>query len=312
MRGFFDNRPLVFKKEQRLKLKILITGVTGQIGSRLAEKLGERHEIIAAVRDRTGFKGRYKTVLLDLSDPNSTKKAVELSAPDQIIHCAAITSPESCEKNKKLCQKVNAVGTAAIASAAVETGSRLIYLSTDLVFDGKKRFYNENDKPNPLSYYGFSKLEGEKAVSGTMRNYLIARTAIVFGKGLYRPEGGFADWLIKNLTEKNRLNLFTDQFRSHFYLGDCVRAIELLVESREKGLFHISGGNRESRYDFAIKLAEKLGLDRRLITATKMAGIPSVAKRPKDCSLDNSLLSKATGFVPLQIEEGLEAMKMEL
>jgi len=291
-------------------LRILITGVTGQIGSLLAMSLSKKHEIIAGVRVPKRFNGNYKTVRLDLNDFDTIKESIEEVRPDLIIHLASLTSTAFCEKNQELCEKINVEATAVLTTLSLSVGSRMVYLSTDLVFDGKKGNYNESDRPNPRSVYAKSKLEGEEAVKSIQPDSLIARTAIVIGKGLYN-NGGFAGWVIDSLKNGQRINLFTNQFRSHFFINDSIYALTLLLEKEESGLFHLSGGNRESRYDFAVSLAKNLNLDDSLIKPFEIENDSSTLKLRGDCSLDNAKLVKATGFVPTEIREMYDYLKKD-
>lgn len=277
-------------------MKIVVTGVTGQIGSRIAEYLSKDHEVIATVRN-SGIPLPYSVAEMDLANPASIFNLIKSARPDIVIHAAAITSPEICDKDRSLCTKINLEGTRRLAEACGEFSAKMVYLSTDLVFDGNGSLYTEDDIPNPLSVYAESKLKGEIAVRELLENSVVARTSIVFGKGIFR-EDGFTYWLIGNLAKRKKLELYTDQYRSHFYIGDCARAVAELALKKLKGLYHLSSGNRESRYDFAMKVAKHLSLDGTLIIPAKMEMHGDMAKRPKDCSLDNRKLLRETDFEP--------------
>ena len=289
-------------------MKILVTGAAGQIGHRAALHLGQRHHVVAAVRGG-GIPG-IESVTMDIAEPLSVRLAVDHVMPDAVVHCAAITNADDCEKHRALCRRVNVDGTRALAEEAARARAKMIYVSTDLVFDGRKGDYSENDKPNPLSYYAETKLEGELITAATIPDHAIARTAVVFGKGGIPPRG-FAVWLIETLRAGGKLRLYTDQFRSHFYLGDCAAAIGLMLENNLTGLYHLSPGRKESRHAFGMALADKLGLDRSLIEAISMDDAAMDARRPKDCSLSNAKLVAATGFEPMALGRSLEYLKTE-
>ncbi len=293
-------------------MKVLVTGATGQIGSRILTFVNEKHEAIAAGRRHVSgalnTHGNFKNVYMDLCDEKSIVSTVKSEKPDAVIHSAALTSPEKCEDDKDLCQNTNVEGSKTLAKACADIGAKMIYISTDLVFDGEKGDYTENDAPNPLNYYAESKLEGEIKILEQMPEAIIARTAIVYGRGAF-SEGGFASWLIGSLRRGEKIFLFTDQFRSHFYIEDCARAVSLLLEGEYGGLYHLSSGEKQSRYDFGMAVAETLGLDKSLITPITMDEKPSAAKRPKDVSLSNAKLVRDTDFKPTPLAEGLKLLK---
>jgi dTDP-4-dehydrorhamnose reductase len=289
-------------------MKILVTGAAGQIGHRIALHLRQMHHVVAAVR--SGAIADLECVEMDVTQPFSIRLAVDRAMPDAVVHCAAMTSADECERDRPACWHINVEGTRALAEECKAAGAKLLYLSTDLVFDGEKGNYTEEDAPNPLSYYAASKLEGEKAVAAILPSAIIARTAIVYGRGGVPPRG-FAVWLVDSLKAGEKVPLFTDQFRSHFYLEDCARAVAALLEGEHSGIYHLSPGWKQSRHDFGVAVAHALGLDERLIVPARMVDVPLDAKRPRDCSLANAKLVRATGFVPTPFADTLEMLKRE-
>ncbi len=289
-------------------MKILITGAAGQIGHRVVRHLAARHHVVAAIR--AGDISGIECVTMDIAEPLSVRIAVDHVMPDAVVHCAAMTNADECEKNHTLCRRVNVDGTRALAEESARVGARMVYVSTDLVFDGQKGDYAETDVPNPLSYYAETKLAGEQVVAAISAGYAIARTAIVFGKGGIPPRG-FVCWLVESLRAGKKVQLYTDQYRSHFYLGDCAAAIGLMLENNLTGLYHLSPGRKESRHAFGMVLAEKLGLDRSLIETIRMEDLAMDAKRPRDCSLANGKFVSATGFEPTALGKSLEYLKSE-
>jgi len=289
-------------------MRVLITGAAGQIGWRLAHFLREKHHVVATLR--SGHIGGLETVEMDVTEPLSIRLAVDRTEPDMVVHCAAMTDADECEREKKACWHINVEGTRALAEECANTGTRMIYVSTDLIFDGEKGNYTEADVPNPLSYYALSKLEGEKAVASILPSATIARIAIVYGLG-GMPARGFALWVLESLRQGKKIQLLTDQIRSHFYLGDCVRALGGILEGAHTGIFHLSPGRKESRYDFGVAVATALGLDTGLIEPVTLNDLPSDARRPKDVSLSNVKLARETGFVPTPFGETLEMLKKE-
>lgn len=290
-------------------MKILITGAGGQIGHRVALHLATRHHVVAAVRGAPV--AGLESVEMDIAQPLSVRMAVDRARPDAVVHCAAMTNADDCEKARYLCRRINVEGTKAVAEEAAKTGAAMFYFSSDLVFDGIKGDYTERDAPNPLSYYAETKLEGEAVVRSVLPDAIIARTAVVVGRGGVPPRG-FAEWLVDNLKRRVPVRLYTDQFRSHFYLGDCARAVALLLEGRHTGLFHLSPGRKESRHDFGMVLARQMRLDTALITPFALGDAAMAAHRPNDCSLSNQKLVATTGFAPLSFDAMIEALAKEM
>jgi len=293
-------------------MKILITGITGLVGSALADELRQRHDIIAAVRRPLKFEDTFPKERLDLNDSDTVKEAVEAAMPDAVIHCAGMTSPDECEQNRKECERINAQATAELAVVCREVEARLVFLSTDQVFSGAEGWYTETHKPAPVNFYGATKFSAENAVRKILSGSIIARLPYIYGKGRYGGDR-FTEWIVESLRNGREVHLFKDRFRSHFYLGDCVRALTALLEGGHEGLFHLSGGNRESRYEFGVMLAEIFGLDESLIVPVQSDDPAErekcLAERPRDISLHNEKLLLETRFAPLTVEQGLENLK---
>ncbi len=293
-------------------MRILITGITGLVGSALADELRQRHDIIAAVRRPLKFKDTFAKERLDLNDSDTIKETVEAAMPDAVIHCAGMTSPDECEQNREECEQINAQATAGLAVVCREIEAKLVFLSTDHVFSGKEGFYKEADSPAPINFYGATKLAAENAVRKILPGSIVARLPYIYGKSRYRGDR-FTEWIVESLNSGREVRLLEDRFRSHCYLGDCARALAALLEEGCEGLFHLSGGNRESRYRFGVMLAEIFGLDKSLIIPSQ-SDDPAErekfsAERPRDISLNSEKLLRETRFAPLTIEQGLENLK---
>jgi len=296
-------------------MRILITGITGLIGAALADELRQRHDIIAAVRRPLKFEDTFPKERLDLNDSDTIKETVEAAMPDAVIHCAGVTSPDECEQNREECERINVQATAELAVVCREVEARLVFLSTDQVFGGEKGWYTEADSPVPVNFYGATKLSAENAVRKILPGSIVARLPYIYGKSRYRGDR-FTEWIVESLRDGREVRLFKDRFRSHFYLGDCVRALTALLEGGREGLFHLSGGNRESRYEFGVMLAEIFGLDKSLIISSQAGGpaerVKFSAERPRDVSLNSEKFLRETQFVPLTVGQGLENLKKVL
>jgi dTDP-4-dehydrorhamnose reductase len=287
-------------------MKIFITGGSGLLGSKVAE--------IAEARGDEVFSGyahnlpEYgKAVKFDLLDEKSISELVRRVEPDVIIHSAALTDVDRCECVPELAHKMNVEGTRAIAMAAEKAGSFLAYISTDYVFDGLRGMYREDDRTNPVSHYGQSKLLGEQFCHGC-----IARACVIYGS---RPASGkvnFALWLINSLKSGKEVRLVTDQFITPTLNTNLAGMVLEAADRRLCGVYHLSGATRISRYDYALELAREFDLDASLILPSRMEDLLWVAKRPIDSSLDTSKARAELMEKPLPLNEALRTLKAEV
>ena len=289
-------------------MRIFITGGSGLMGSKLAEVASARgEEVWSGYAHNPPPYGRE--VKFDLLDANGIRDIIERMGPDVIVHSAALTDVDRCEREKDLAYKMNVEGTRVIAEAARCAGSFLVYISTDYVFDGQRGLYREEEETNPISYYGLSKLQGEQFC---LDQGCIARTCVIYGS---RPASGkvnFALWLLNSLKSGKEVRVVTDQFITPT-LNSSLAAMVLEAADRHlSGIYHLSGATRVSRYDFACQLARAFDLDRRLILPSRMSDIGWLARRPKDSSLDTSKASEMLKSRPLTLDESLQVLREEL
>jgi len=270
-------------------LRLFITGYKGLLGSK----------IIKYYNFRT-----YPKERIDI-----TKKEIftyiKKVNPDIVIHCAAFTNVDGCEIQKEKAWEVNVTGTGNVAQACHEIGAKMIYVSTDFVFDGKKGMYKETDKTNPMNYYGKTKLEGEKRVQEICKNYVIARTSVLYGQ---HERLNFVTWVIEQLKNKNKINIVTDQYASPTFADNLAEVLLEIAEKDTQGLYHVTGSERINRYDFALKIADRFDLDKNLITPIVSNELNQKAERPKDSSLCVEKIKNKVYTKLLNIDEGLERM----
>lgn len=284
-------------------MRVLVIGI-GLLGSKIL-KIKKDHELHGTFHTNPpNMKGELYR--LDITQKNSVLDLVSKISPDVSILTSAFTNVDGCEKERETAYKVNVAGPENVAMACERTGSKLIHISTDYVFDGKKGLYTERDSPNPISYYGKTKLLGEEKVKEVLEDYVIARTSVIYGM----ENKNFATWIIDELRNGNKIRIVTDQYVSPTLNTDLAEQLYALIERDAKGLYHTAGGERISRYDFAVKLAEVFGLNKSLIIPIKTDELNWVAKRPKDSSLD---VGRINGIKkPLSIEEALTMLKEEM
>lgn len=273
-------------------MKILITGAKGQLGNKLIEILGQKHELVLTDSDT-----------MDITNATQTMKKISQEKPDFIIHAAAYTKVDQAEEEKDLCYKINALGTKNVSEAANKNEAILIYISTDFVFSGensekpisgdeKKTPYSlhptpylESDSPSPVSVYGQTKLDGENFVKKICKKYYIIRAAWLFGElPKDHPGSNFVETMLRLAKERDSLSVVNDQVGSPTYTGDLVRFVEFLITSRalrptSYGLYNFSGEGETTWYGFAKEIFKqtKTKIDLKPITSDQY---PSKAKRP--------------------------------
>ena len=292
-------------------MKVLVTGASGLLGIKVVKELQRKgYEVIPTHRSKPLHPNSIK---LDITEKEAVNNLITKTKPNIVIHAAAETNVDLCEKQPKHAHQVNVQGTRNIAKASQKTQAKLIYISTDYVFDGEKGNYTEEDRTNPINTYGLTKLKGEQETTKHCRNYLILRSSVNFGWHPYKQN--FAIWIINSLRQSKRINVVTDHYNTPTLTDNLAQVIGEAIEKDLKGLYHASGAERISRYRFAEKIAEKFSLPRKLIKPTKMKNVETsgtwLAKRPRNSSLSTFKIQNETNTKLLNINEALEVMKKE-
>ncbi|MCD6249963.1 MAG: dTDP-4-dehydrorhamnose reductase [candidate division Zixibacteria bacterium] len=268
--------------------KIFLTGHRGQLGSDLLTILSEKYEVAG-----------FDLPELDICNEQAVLDAMRIVRPDVAIHTAAYTDVDGCESNRETAMTVNAVGTHNLALACAEMGTRLIYYSTDYVFDGTKaEAYLETDQPNPKTTYGLSKLAGERAIEVLVENHLIMRIAWVYG----RTGRNFVKTMIhlgrQQLDRIGRgdnvtpLKVVDDQFGNPTWTVDIAQQTMALLDSDLRGVVHATSEGETSWYGFASGIFHLMDMPVSLMPCTT-EDFPRPAPRPKRSSLENSRLKAA-------------------
>ncbi len=288
-------------------MKVFVTGVNGQLGHDVMNELAKRgieavgsdiQESYSGVDDGSAVVTMpYKS--LDITDKNAVEKILEEIKPDAIIHCAAWTAVDMAEDDDKVSQvrAVNAGGTKNIAEVAKKLDAKMLYLSTDYVFDGQGERPWEPDDKNyaPLNIYGQTKLEGEQAVATTLDKYFIVRIAWVFGLN----GKNFIKTMINVGKTHDEVRVVNDQIGTPTYTLDLSRLLVDMIETDKYGYYHATNeGGYISWYDFCVEFYKQYGLSTRVIPVTTAEYGLSKAARPFNSRLDKSKL-KENGFTPL-------------
>jgi dTDP-4-dehydrorhamnose reductase len=283
--------------------KLLIVG-SGLLGSNLAKIAINEFTAFTTYNDHPLEIENCKSYYLNIANGMVVATLIQKLNPDYIIHTAALTNVDHCERDKRLAWNINVEGTKHIAEIAQKIDAKLIYVSTDYVFDGNKGMYKEDAPTNPIDYYGETKLEGEKVVKD-LGNYIIARPSVLYGWNPIKPN--FVTWVIDELRKGKEINIAKDQLNTPTLADNLAELILELIGRDETGIYHISGSERINRYDFAIKIAEIFNLNKDRIKPITSDQLNWIAKRPMDSSLDTSKISRIRK--PLNIEEGLRRMR---
>ena len=290
-------------------MKFLVTGSAGLVGRQIVNDLLQSYTHVYSCYHNSKPKAGIATPL-DLTDKDSIIKTVESTKPDVIIHLAAMTNVDQCETEKETALKINAKSTAILSEQAKKHGAFLVYVSTDYVFDGEDGMKKESDTTNPIGYYGKSKLEGEMAVRDLALNWCIARTSTPFG--IHPTKKSFPLFIAENLQAKKETPAITDQYTSPTYVPNLSKMLIEISSRKLQGIIHLAGATRISRYEMAIMITEKLGLDKNLLKPAKMAEMNWKAKRPRDSSLDVSKAISLLKEKPMTVPQGLDLFIEEL
>lgn len=293
-------------------MKLLITGASGLYGSKLAELALDRGiDVYSSDIQNLSTAGNF--VKLDIYGKAQVDTAFDAIKPDVVVHAATLTDVDKCELNKDLAWKVNVDGTKNIAQATKRIEAFLVYISTDYVFSGEKGNYVESDSPEPVNYYGLTKLLAEEiVVSLSEPDFFIGRPSVIYGSTPAAGKVNFALWLIDELRKGNRVKIVTDQWNTPTLNTSLAEMTLEVIERRLTGVYHTCGATRISRFEFARKIADYFGLNSSLIEKAVSTQFSWVAQRPVDSSLDTSLAQRTLKCKPLTIDKALEQLKMEL
>jgi dTDP-4-dehydrorhamnose reductase len=268
-------------------MRHLLTGASGQLGGYLLRELAARNlETVAWSGTRGGALFGVNLQPVDLTDHAKVAAAFREARPDVVIHAAARSRIVDCYRDPEHARLVNTRGSALLAELSAEAGARLLYVSTDLVFDGEKGDYREHDAPSPLSVYGRSKADAERAVLTMSRN-LVVRVSLLFGPSVVGRLSFFDEQVTAGRNGKG-VTLFMDDWRTPLSLKTAASALVELARSGETGILHLGGPEKMSRVDMGQRLAAFLGVDPSFIRAIRRDEAALEEPRPRDTSLDSS------------------------
>jgi dTDP-4-dehydrorhamnose reductase len=279
--------------------RILVTGAGGLLGQELVRQLARNpsFDVLATGRDDKppygGVSAGY--VSMDLTDAAQMKQVFEDFSPTTVVNCAAMARVDGCETDREQCWSVNVEAVEHMVKLCRIHGSRLVQISTDFIFDGEDGPYQEDARPNPVNFYGKSKLAAENAVRQMNPDkWAIVRTVLVYGTGESLKRTNVGMWIVNDLSASKPIRVFNDQMRSPTYVADLADGIDRVVRFGRSGVYHVSGREYMSLFDFAQVVAEEFDLDKSLISPVTSEDFKLAAPRPPK-----------TGFIILKAETEL-------
>lgn len=296
-------------------MRILVTGSNGLLGQKLTALLQEDENVylIATARGKSALRitrGEYHS--LDISDQEDVESVLRFTKPDVIINTAAMTQVDDCETQRDACWKANVTAVEHLVRCCQALHIHLVHVSTDFIFDGSHGPLDENETPNPVNYYGESKLAAEKVIQDSSISWTILRTVLVFGITNDMSRSNIVLWVKKSLEQQKSIQVVNDQWRTPTLAEDLAQGCYLAARKKAKGIYNISGKDFLSPYDIAIKTADFFKLDKSLIKPADSATFTQPAKRPPTTGFIIDKARRELGYEPRSFEEGLEILAEQI
>ena len=286
-------------------MKILVTGSTGLVGSRIVELLSAKYQ----------FENISRSTRVDIENKESVLSAISASDAQVVLHLAAKTNVDGCETDKSSGEtgeawRVNVEGTRNVVRACLKTNKKLIYISTDFVFDGTKEAYSEEDIPNPVNWYAKTKYEGEKIVQDLKTPWIIARIAYPYRANFVKPD--FFRAILNRLKNNEPVSAVTDHIFTPTFIDDIAFALDILIKSNSQGIFHVVGSQSLTPFAAANLIADEFELDKSKISKTTRADFfNNRATRPFQLALKNDKITKL-GIEMRTFDGGLREIKIQI
>ena len=296
--------------------KILITGSNGLLGQKLIYQLigYPDYQVFATSRgeNRTLIKKRYEYIPLDITQEQEIQETFDYVKPDIVINTAAITNVDACEDNKKECWELNVEAVQYLATACEKYNAHLIHVSTDFIFDGVSGPYNEESVPNPISYYGESKLAAEEIVKNSLCKFSIVRTVLVYGVVDNMSRSNIVLWAKGALETGKELTVVDDQYRTPTLAEDLAHGCILIAQKGAEGIYNISGDEYMCITDLVKRVAKYFKFDENLVKPISSSSLNQKAARPPKTHLLLDKAKKELDYMPSSFEEGLSILDVQL
>ncbi len=296
-------------------MRVFVTGATGLLGRKLISQLAQQEnlEIMASARKAIIFSEPHvQFEQVDVTHADQVGEALSRFQPDVVIHAAAMTQVDQCELNHEECWRQNVDAVANVVNACAAHRTHLVHVSTDFIFDGSTGPLDETAVPNPVNFYGQSKLAGERLVLESGIPAAIVRTVLVYGVTSDMSRSNIVLWVKSNLEQGKPIRVVNDQFRTPTLAEDLATGCWLAAEQRARGVFHISGEEMMTPYALAIRTARFFGLDESLISPTDASQFTQPARRPAKTGFVIAKAKSQLGYQPHSFEEGLGVVRDQL
>ena len=295
-----------------LKRRILIVGSNGRLGERLTEiyKNKSKVELLCCSVEEKSIINDVEYKQLDITKKDKVKKIILDFVPDFIINTAAYTNVDKCEIEKETAWKVNVLGVEHLGYYSRVIDAHMVHISTDYIFDGKEGPYSEKDKPNPISYYGRTKLASENALRISGSKYTIVRTNVLYGPSKYGAPD-FVKWVVDSLSADKPIRIVTDQIGNPTFIPDLANAITKIVEYEKDGTYNIGGRELLSRYEFTMRIIDYFKLNKKLVSKIVTEDLRQLASRPLKSGLITLKAEIELNFKPHSIEETFHLIRQE-
>ncbi len=286
-------------------MKLFILGGSGLLGHELTKRASLLHEVFATHNNNNLKISNISAIKFCFpNDLENLEKILVLERPNVVINLIGKSNLDYCEQNKDIVFKLNVILTEKISNICKKINSKMIHISTDLVFDGKDGNYKENDKTNPINYYGYTKQMSEKKVLCNSINVVI-RTSLVYDLEL---KASFPKFVFEKLSNTEKINAFDDVFTTPILVDELSECILKIITSDKSGVFHIAGDDCISRFEFAKIIAKKLGFYEKLIIPSSAKSIEQKISRPQNSCLNNNKIKDTLGMKFTSIEENLDKL----
>ncbi len=296
-------------------MKILITGANGLLGQKLVHliELDESLQLIATAQRPLVVplkRGTFAT--LNITDREQVNQVIATTLPDAVIHTAAMTNVDQCETQKESCWLNNVTAVQYLVNACNQHNTHLIHLSTDFIFEGNEGPLDENAIPNPVNFYGESKLEAERIIQKNSRSWCILRTVLVYGVTADMSRSNIILWVKKSLEEGKTIQVVDDQFRTPTLAEDLAQGCLLAARKLATGVYNISGKDFLSPYEMAMMTADYFKLDKSLIQRTDSTKFKQPARRPLRTGFIIDKARKELRYSPHSFMEGISILAAQI
>lgn len=296
--------------------KVAITGSNGLLGQTLVNLLlkdSNQYQIFGLSRgeNRSG-RNDFEYHSVDVTKKWELEDCLLKIQPDFIVHTAAMTNVDACEDDKENCDKLNVESVKYLAEICEKLKAHLIHISTDFIFDGEQGYYKETDQPNPLSYYGLSKLKSEEVLTNSSIDFTILRTILVYGQVNNLGRNNIVLWVKESLESGKEITIINDQYRMPTYVEDLAFACKLSIDKKVQGIFNISSNELLSIYEIAQEIARAFDLNSDLIKPISTETLNQKAARPPKTGFDLTKTKQELEFYPKSFKEDLQRFKQRL